>query len=87
VIRIAFAPPRNPLARVGLGVLGVALLGALSLLGLALAALVALGFAGRALWLRLAAPRPAAPANDPAVLEGEFTVINQAALPRPRVTP
>jgi hypothetical protein len=72
--------PRNPILRVLLGVLGVALLGLFALAGAALAVvgLAALGLRG--LWLRLRSGSPGQPAgysSDPDVIEGDFQVVER----------
>ncbi|MGQ0799914.1 MAG: hypothetical protein ACT4NL_07360 [Pseudomarimonas sp.] len=81
VIRFAFAPPRHPLARFGLGLAGLITLALLSVFGLALAALVATAVAGRAIWLRLAHGTPTGKgAVDPLVIDGEFKVVDAPRL-------
>ncbi len=85
VIRFAFAPPRNPLARIALGIGGLALLALLSVFGLALAAIITLIVAGRALWLRLAAAdAPRRTGHDRRVIDGEYSVVEPSRLPRER---
>lgn len=82
VVFARFAPPRNPLARLAIGLAGLLLLGLLSAFGLALAGAVLLGLAGRAAWLRLrGAPPQSRAGHDPQVIEGEFKVVDQARLP------
>ncbi len=72
-----FAPPRHPLARAGLALLGLSILGLLSALGLAFAAVVIGALALRAVWRRLTGPAVAhAPrAARPEIIEGEFRVV------------
>jgi hypothetical protein len=72
--------PRNPILRVLLGVVGVALLGLFALAGAALAVvgLAALGLRG--LWLRLrggAAHAEGRRPSDPDVIEGDFQVVER----------
>jgi hypothetical protein len=71
------SPPRHPLARAGIALVGLAILGVLSALGLALAAVVVGVIAVRATWRRLTAA-PTAPAPGPRVIEGEFHVVRPA---------
>ncbi len=82
MIRFAFAPPRNPLARIALGLGGLAILALLSVFGLALAALITAAVAGRALWLRLrSGDQHGKSETDPLVIDGEFTVVEPSRLP------
>ncbi len=76
-------PPRHPLARIALGLVGLVLLGVFGLLGLLIAAVALSVWALRRLWLRLsgAQPMPARPL-DPTVIEGEFKVVEPSRLPR-----
>ncbi|MCG6117426.1 MAG: hypothetical protein MEQ07_04415 [Aquimonas sp.] len=72
--------PRNPILRVLLGVLGIALLGLFALAGatLAVVGLAALGLRG--LWLRLrgsAQPRQPQRPFDPDVIEGDYRVVER----------
>ena len=85
MIRFALAPPRHPLARIALGLVGLATLALLSVFGLALAALITLAVAGRAIWLRVASGAPILKNNeDPLVIDGEFKVVDAARLPTHR---
>lgn len=71
-----FAPPRHPLARAGLALLGIAILGVLSAVGLAFAAVVVGVIGGRALWRRISGKTaPAAHRHAPQIIEGEYTVV------------
>ncbi len=72
-----FSPPRHPLARVGLALLGLAILALLSALGLAFAAVVVGLLAIRALMRRITGQTPTRPAQ-PQVLEGEYRVVRPA---------
>ncbi len=82
MIRIALTAPRHPLARIALGLLGLALLALLSFFGLALAALLTAGLIGRSVWLRLRGQQsPTAQAADPLVIDGEFKVVERSRLP------
>jgi hypothetical protein len=74
---LQFSPPRHPLARAGLALVGLGILGLLSALGLALAALVVTGFALRSAWRRIGQPT-ARPSTGPRVLEGEYRVVTPA---------
>lgn len=76
-------PPRHPLARFVLGLAGLVLLGFFTVFGLAVAAIVLAAFALRRLYLTLRGERPARPRPvDPSVIEGEFSVVEKARLPR-----
>ncbi len=82
MIRFAFAPPRHPLARIALGLGGLAVLALLSAFGLVLAALVTLAVAGRAVWLRLRGESPLrTPSHDPQIIDGEYSVVERSRLP------
>jgi hypothetical protein len=74
------SPPRHPLARAGLALLGLAILGLLSALGLAFALVVVALFTARALLRRLTRGTPAAAARPagPRVIEGEYHVVRPA---------
>ncbi|MCD9028873.1 hypothetical protein LDO26_11710 [Luteimonas sp. BDR2-5] len=74
-VRAMFAPrkPRHPLLRLALGLIGVALLGVLLVLGLFVgAAMILLGLARRLL-LR---PR-ATPARDAHIVDAEYRVVRE----------
>ena len=81
----ALQPPRNPLLRLALALVGVVLLGFFTVFGLIAAAAVLAGFALRRVWLRLRGPAaaPFAPARpaDPDVIEGEFSVVDKPRTP------
>lgn len=70
--------PRNPLLRLGLGLLGVAVLGLLIVFGL----FIGLGMLLFAAVRRLMRPRDTAAATpaDPSVIEGEYQVVRKAQL-------
>jgi hypothetical protein len=72
------SPPRHPLARAGLALVGLAILGLLSALGLAFAAVVIGVIALRALWRRLVLPAAPAAHAAPRVIEGEYHVVRPA---------
>jgi len=81
LIRFVIAPPRHPLARIALGLAGLLTLALLSVFGLALAALITLAVAGRAVWLRLSGGAPAVNnGGDPRVIDGEFKVVDAPRL-------
>jgi len=73
--------PRHPLARAGVAVLAVAMIGVASLFALALAGVVAIVLLGRSLLLRGQRPVQAAQAtptpSDPRVIEGEYVVLKR----------
>lgn len=74
---------RHPLARAGLAVIGVVLLGLFSIVALAFGSLVLGLWLARRYWLRLRGPQPAPPAQrGDGVIEGEYRVI-EAKLGRP----
>lgn len=76
-------PPANPLVRLLLGLVGVALLGFFTLFGLLVAGLMLGVFALRRLYLSLNGKRPARPSPvDPRVIEGEFSVVEKPRIPR-----
>lgn len=76
-------PPRHPLARLALGLVGLVLLGFFTVFGLVVAAIVLAAFALRRLYLSLRGEHPArARPVDPNVIEGEFSVVEKARLPR-----
>ena len=86
----SFSPPRHPVLRVLLGILGLAVLAVFSVVGLFIAAAVAVIFVGRGLWLRWRYPQGTPRATGAAssgthgvgnnrnddVIDGEFTVID-----------
>lgn len=79
----ALQPPRHPLLRFALVLVGVALLGFFTVFGVFVAAAVLATFGLRRLWLQLrghAAPR-ARRAAEPGVIEGEFVVVEKARTP------
>jgi hypothetical protein len=63
--------PRNPLLRIACGVIGVALLAVLVVLGL----FVGVGMLTFAALRRMLRPRPAVPMPPEHVLEGEYSVV------------
>lgn len=72
-VRAMFAPrkPRHPLLRIALGLIGVAVLGLLLVVGLFVGtAMILLG-----LTRRLLMRSPAAPARDPRVVDAEYRVV------------
>jgi hypothetical protein len=69
------SPPRHPLARAGIALVGLAILGLLSVLGLAFAALVIGVVALRAVWRRMALPAQPVARSAPQVIEGEYRVV------------
>jgi hypothetical protein len=71
--------PRNPLLRIACGLIGVALLGVLVVLGL----FVGLGMLLFAAVRRMLRPRPAAPVPPAHVLEGEYSVVTPARVSMP----
>lgn len=76
-------PPRHPLARLALGLVGVALLGFFTVFGLVIAAIALAGFALHRLYRSLTGQRqPPARPVDPRVIEGEFSVVQKPRLPR-----
>ncbi len=76
-------PPRHPLARLALGLAGLVLLGFFTVFGLVVAAIVLAAFALRRLYFTLRGERPARSRPvDPRVIEGEFSVVEKARLPR-----
>lgn len=76
-------PPRHPLARFALGLAGLVLLGFFTVFGLVVAAIVLAAFALRRLYVALRGERPARSRPvDPSVIEGEFSVVEKARLPR-----
>ena len=75
-------PPRNPLARLALGLAGLVLLGFFTVFGLVVAAAVLAGFALRRFYLGLRGARPGATRPvDPNIIDGEFSVVE-----KPRAT-
>ncbi|MFT4257180.1 MAG: hypothetical protein QM599_09535 [Pseudoxanthomonas sp.] len=84
--RAAFAPrkPRNPLLRLGLGLLGVALLCALLFVGVFVGvAMVAGGLLYRLLRQR-GTPLAGRNAHDGRVVEGEYELVRRPVLPLSR---
>lgn len=81
----ALQPPRNPLLRLALALVGVILLGFFTVFGLIAAAAVLAGFALRRIWLRLRGPNVSAAVSarpaDPNVIEGEFSVVEKPRTP------
>jgi hypothetical protein len=83
--RAVFAPrkPRNPLAKIGLGLLGLVVLSVLLFFGLFVgAAMLVTG-----LVMKLIAPRRAMrnPAPlDPTVVDAQYTVVSRTAIDAPR---
>ncbi|MCX7555881.1 hypothetical protein OS187_03445 [Xanthomonadaceae bacterium JHOS43] len=76
-------PPRHPLARLALGLAGLVLLGFFTVFGLVVAAALLAVFALRRLYLTLRGERPGSSRPvDPQVIDGEFTVVEKARLPR-----
>ena len=84
--RAVFSPrkPRNPLVKIGLGLLGLVVLSLLLVVGLMVGA--AMLVAG--LVLKLVAPRRAVRdnprANDPSVVDAQYTVVSRTAIDAPR---
>jgi hypothetical protein len=81
----ALQPPRNPLLRLALALVGLVLLGFFTVFGLVATGAVLAGFALRHVLLRLRGPvaSPAAPTRpaDPHVIEGEFSVVDKPRTP------
>ena len=80
-LRMATTPrkPRHPLLRVGLGLLGVALLGVLVFFSVFVgAAMIAAGILYKLVSQR---GKPVAATHDPNVVEGEFHVVSKPVLP------
>jgi hypothetical protein len=77
-----FSPrkPRNPLLRLGLGLLGLALLVLLLVVGVAVGALMLVG----GLLRRLSGPVAARPAADARIVDGEYRVVRKPVLPLAR---
>ncbi|MGE8226905.1 hypothetical protein [Stenotrophomonas pigmentata] len=83
-LRNLFAPrkPRNPLVRIALGLLGIAILAVLIVGGIFVGAAMILG--GIA-WKLLAARKARAVRKaDPTVVDAEYRVVRKAALPQAR---
>lgn len=76
-------PPRNPLLRFGLALVGVALLGFFTVFGVIVAGAVLAAFTLRRLWLRMRGVAPVTPARpaDPNVIEGEFSIVDKPRQP------
>ena len=75
-------PPRHPLLRLVCAVAGLLLLGFFAVFGLAIAAVVVIGFGLRRILLQArGGPRPLNPQasrpRDPNVIEGEFAVVRK----------
>ncbi|KAF1711338.1 hypothetical protein CSC70_05360 [Pseudoxanthomonas kalamensis DSM 18571] len=81
-LRSMFSPrkPRHPLLRLLLGLVGVAMLGVLIVLGLFVGAAMLAG----GLLYKLLRQRGQPIAQDPRVVEGEFRVVDKPALPLSR---
>ncbi|MFT3761163.1 MAG: hypothetical protein QM761_00840 [Pseudoxanthomonas sp.] len=81
-VRALFAPrkPRHPLLRLGLGLLGVALLCLLLFVGVFVGAAMLAG----GLLLKLLRQRGKPVARDGRVVEGEYRVVRRPVLPLPR---
>ncbi|KRG37432.1 hypothetical protein ARC78_16130 [Stenotrophomonas pictorum JCM 9942] len=82
--RNLFAPrkPRNPLVRVALGLLGLAILAVLIVGGLFVgAAMILVGIGWKLLASRKARPLRE---SDPTVVDAEYRVVRKAALPHAR---
>lgn len=82
--RNLFAPrkPRNPLVRVAMGPLGLAILAVLIVGGLFIgAAMILVGVVWKLLASRKARPLRE---SDPTVVDGEYRVVRKAALPHAR---
>lgn len=80
----ALQPPRNPLLRLALALIGVAILGFFTVFGVLVAGAVLVGFGLRRAWLHLRGATPgAAPVRpaDPDVIEGEFSVVDKPRTP------
>lgn len=80
-LRNLFAPrkPRNPLVRIGLGLLGLAILAVLVVAGLFVGAAMILG---GVVWKLVAARRNrTARKADPTVVDAEYRVVRKAPLP------
>ncbi len=80
-LRNLFAPrkPRNPLVRIGLGLLGLAILAVLVVAGLFVGAAMILGGVA---WKLVAARRNrTARKADPTVVDAEYRVVRKAPLP------
>lgn len=76
-------PPRHPLARLFLGLVGVALLGFFTVFGLVVAAIGLAGFALHRLYRNLSGqPTTSKRPVDPRVIEGEFSVVEKPRIPR-----
>lgn len=83
-LRSAFAAPRKPrhrVLRVVLGLVGVAVLAVLVMVGLVVGAAMIAGGLLFKLWKQRGTPGLAR-ARDPRVLDAEFRVVDPAALPR-----
>jgi hypothetical protein len=79
-LHAAFAPrkPRHPLARIAVGLLGVAVLALLVFFSVFIGiAMLAVGLT----WRLLGRRKPAGVRQDPRVVEGEFRIVGKTALP------
>lgn len=85
-LRGFFAPrkPRHPLLRVAFGLLGLALLSVLLVVGLLVGAAMVVGGLLLRLWRVRGKPIAVAPARDRRVVDGEFRVVGKSALPSGR---
>ena len=83
-LRNLFEPrkPRNPLVRIALGLLGIAILAVLVVGGVFIGAAMILG---GITWKLLASRKARASAKaDPTVVDAEYRVVRKAALPQAR---
>lgn len=85
-LRAMFAPrkPRHPLLRVAFGLLGLALLSVLLVLGLVVGAAMVVGGLLLRLWRMRGKPIATTVTRDRRVVEGEFRVVGKSALPSGR---
>lgn len=82
IFRFPMHAPRHPLARLALGIAGLALLGFFTLFGLTVAGLGLAGFALHRLYARLSGRSPGKRQPiDPRIIEGEFSVVEKSRLP------
>lgn len=83
-LRNLFEPrkPRNPLVRIALGLLGIAILAVLVVGGVFIGAAMILG--GIAWKLFASRKARAVRKADPTVVDAEYRVVRKAALPQPR---
>ena len=82
VAMFRLAPPRHPLARAGLALVGVGILALLAALGVAIAAVVIGVLAVRAGIRRLSGPASAGRVRPvaPQVIDGEYRVVESSRL-------